>query len=215
MHFQYDEKEINYLSTKDKKMQYIINKIGIIERECDDNLFEAVLHHIIGQQISTFAQTTIWNRIKTKLINITPETILNINDDELQSCGLTYRKVDYIKDFAKKINSGIFNLNEINNMEDEEAISYLSSLKGIGRWTAEMILLFCLQRKNIFSYNDLAIQRGLKMIYHHKKITKDLFEKYRRRFSPYCSVASLYIWHVSGNRCKNIKLDKNGFVIYK
>lgn len=61
-------------------------------------------------------------------------------------------------------------------MEDEEAISYLSSLKGIGRWTAEMILLFCLQRKNIFSYNDLAIQRGLKMIYHHKKITKDLFE---------------------------------------
>ena len=211
MHFQYDEKEINYLSTKDKKMQYIINKIGIIERECD----EAVLHHIIGQQISTFAQTTIWNRIKTKLINITPETILNINDDELQSCGLTYRKVDYIKDFAKKINSGIFNLNEINNMEDEEAISYLSSLKGIGRWTAEMILFFCLQRKNIFSYNDLAIQRGLKMIYHHKKITKDLFEKYRRRFSPYCSVASLYIWHVSGNRCKDIKLDKNGFVIYK
>lgn len=215
MHFQYDEKEINYLSSKDKKMQYIINKIGIIEREYDDNLFEAVLHHIIGQQISTFAQTTIWNRIKTKLINITPETILNINDDELQSCGLTYRKVDYIKDFAKKINSGIFNLNEINNMEDEEAISYLSSLKGIGRWTAEMVLLFCLQRKNIFSYNDLAIQRGLKMIYHHKKITKDLFEKYRRRFSPYCSVASLYIWHVSGNRCKDIKLDKNGFVIYK
>lgn len=100
-------------------------------------------------------------------------------------------------------------------MEDEEAISYLSSLKGIGRWTAEMILLFCLQRKNIFSYNDLAIQRGLKMIYHHKKITKDLFEKYKRRFSPYCSVASLYIWHVSGNRCKDIKLDKNGFVIYK
>ena len=149
------------------------------------------------------------------MINITPETILNINDDELQSCGLTYRKVDYIKDFAKKINSGIFNLNEINNMEDEEAISYLSSLKGIGRWTAEMILLFCLQRKNIFSYNDLAIQRGLKMIYHHKKITKDLFEKYRRRFSPYCSVASLYIWYVSGNRCKDIKLDKNGFVIYK
>lgn len=100
-------------------------------------------------------------------------------------------------------------------MEDEESISYLSSLKGIGRWTAEMILLFCLQRKNIFSYNDLAIQRGLKMIYHHKKITKDLFEKYRRRFSPYCSVASLYIWYVSGNRCKDIKLDKNGFVIYK
>ncbi len=68
----------------------------------------------------------------------------------------------------------------------------LASLKGIGVWTAEMILLFCLQRPDIFSYDDLAIQRGLRMVYHHRKIDRKLFEKYRRRFSPYCSVASLY-----------------------
>lgn len=82
-------------------------------------------------------------------------------------------------------------------MDDEAAIASLSSLRGIGTWTAEMILLFCLGRKNIFAYDDLAIQRGLRMVYHHRAITRPLFEKYRRRFSPYCSVASLYLWEVS------------------
>ena len=83
-------------------------------------------------------------------------------------------------------------------MSDDEAIRALSELRGIGVWTAEMILLFSLQRENIFSYDDLAIQRGLRMLYRHKRIDRALFEKYRRRFSPYCSVASLYLWAVSG-----------------
>lgn len=81
---------------------------------------------------------------------------------------------------------------------DEEAIRELSSLKGIGVWTAEMILLFCMQRQDVLSCDDLAIQRGLRMVYHHRKIDRGLFEKYRRRFSPYGSVASLYLWEVSG-----------------
>ena len=84
------------------------------------------------------------------------------------------------------------------NITDEDAIRELSALKGIGVWTAEMILLFCMQRPNIFSYDDLAIQRGLRMVYHHRKIDRKLLEKYHRRFSPYCSVASLYLWEVSG-----------------
>ena len=83
-------------------------------------------------------------------------------------------------------------------MPDDEAIRALSSLKGIGVWTAEMILLFCMQRPDVFSYDDLAIQRGLRMLYHHRKIDRKLFEKYRRRFSPYGSGASLYLWAISG-----------------
>ena len=82
-------------------------------------------------------------------------------------------------------------------MEDDELIKYLTTLKGVGVWTAEMILLFCLLRPNVFSFDDLAIQRGLRMVYHHRKIDRKLFEKYKRRFSPYCSVASLYLWAVS------------------
>ena len=90
-------------------------------------------------------------------------------------------------------------------MSDAEAIAALSSLKGIGVWTAEMILLFCLQRPDVLSYGDLAIQRGLRMVYHHREVTPQLFEKYRRRFSPYGSVASLYLWVVAGGAIPEMK----------
>ena len=98
-----------------------------------------------------------------------------------------------------------FDLDAVAQMPDEDAIKALSSLKGIGVWTAEMILLFCLQRPNIFSYGDLAILRGIRMVYHHRKIDQKLFEKYRRRFSPYCSVASLYFWAVGGGAVPGMK----------
>ena len=124
--------------------------------------------------------------------------ILSADLSKLQSFGMTYRKAQYITDFAQKVNDGEFDLEAIWNKTDEEAIHELDKLKGIGVWTAEMILLFCMQRPNVFSFDDLAIQRGLRMVYHHRKIDRKLFEKYRRRFSPYCSVASLYFWAVSG-----------------
>ena len=111
---------------------------------------------------------------------------------------MSLRKAEYILDFARKTADGSFDLTKVKTADDEEAISLLTSLKGIGRWTAEMMLLFCLGRQNVLSYDDLAIQRGLRMIYRHKKIDKKLFERYRRRFSPYGSMASLYIWAVSG-----------------
>ena len=119
--------------------------------------------------------------------------------------GITYRKAEYIKDFALKVIAGEFCLDDISLMPDGEAIKKLAELKGIGTWTAEMILLFCLQRPDIFSYQDLAIQRGLRMIYHHRAIGRELFEKYRRRFSPYCSTASLYIWAVAGGAIPEMK----------
>ena len=93
---------------------------------------------------------------------------------------------------------GAFDPAAVAAMPDAEAIAALSSLRGVGVWTAEMILLFCLQRPDIFSFDDLAIRRGLRMVYRHRTITRALFEKYRRRFSPYGSVASLYLWAVSG-----------------
>ncbi len=93
------------------------------------------------------------------------------------------------------------------NKSDEDAIRQLCELKGIGVWTAEMILLFCMQRPNIFSFGDLALLRGIRMVYHHRKIERPLFEKYRRRFSPYGSVASLYFWAVAGGAIPEMKDD--------
>lgn len=198
MHFEYGEKEISYLKSKDAKLAEVIDTIGFVEREIDTDLFSAVVHHIIGQQISTKAQATIWQRMQDALGQVNAETILSAGVSNLQALGISFRKAEYITDFARKVHTGEFDIEAVSQMPDTDAISALSSLKGIGVWTAEMILLFCMQRPDIFSYDDLAIQRGLRMVYHHRRIDRKLFEKYRRRFSPYCSVASLYLWAVSG-----------------
>ncbi len=205
MFFQYGEKEIEYLKQKDKRLADVIEKVGFIEREVDTDLFSSVVHHIVGQQISTKAQATIWQRMNDNLGVINADTVLAAGIPHLQSVGITFKKADYITDFAKKVKEGIFDLKEIWNKPDEEVIADLSSLKGVGVWTAEMILLFCLQRPNVFSYGDLAIQRGMRMVYHHRKIDHKTFEKYRRRLSPYCSVASLYFWAVAGGAIPEMK----------
>ena len=205
MYFQYTTKETDYLSQKDKRLGEAIQKIGPIQREVDTDLFSSVVHHIIGQQISTKAQATIWQRMQDALGVVNAETILTAGVPKLQGLGMTFRKAEYITDFAEKVHTGAFDLNAVERMSDEDAIRELSSLKGIGVWTAEMILLFCMQRPDIFSYDDLAIQRGLRMVYHHRRIDRKLFEKYRRRFHPYCSVASLYLWAVAGGAIPEMK----------
>ena len=198
MYFQYGAAEIDYLSQKDKRLGEAIQKIGPIQREVDTDLFSAVVHHIIGQQISTKAQATIWQRMQEALGTVDATHILAAGVPPLQKLGMTFRKAEYITDFAQKVQDGEFDLEHIGQKPDAEVIQELSQLKGIGVWTAEMILLFCLQRPNVFSYDDLAVQRGLRMLYHHRRIDRKLFEKYRRRFSPYCSVASLYLWAIAG-----------------
>lgn len=198
MVFAYGETELAWLRKKDKRLGEVIDRIGHVDRAVDPDLFSAVIHHIIGQQISMKAQATIWQRMQDALGAVSAETILAAGVPELQSLGMTFRKAEYITDFAKKVHTGEFDLISIVEKPDEEVILELSALKGIGVWTAEMLLLFCLQRPNVFSYGDLAILRGIRMVYRHKEIDRARFERYRKRFSPYCSIASLYFWAVSG-----------------
>lgn len=205
MYFAYGETELSYLRQKDKRLCEVIDRIGHIDRAVDTDLFSSVIHHIIGQQISTKAQATIWKRMRDALGEVDAEAILMAGIPKLQSMGMTFRKAEYITDFAEKVQTGAFDLDAVEHMSDADAIKALSTLKGIGVWTAEMILLFCLQRPDIFSYDDLAIQRGLRMVYHHRAIDRRSFEKYRRRFSPYGSVASLYLWAVAGGAIPDMK----------
>lgn len=205
MFFRYGEKEVTYLKQKDKRLAEVIDKVGKIERKVDTDLFSSVVHHIIGQQISTKAQATIWQRMQDNLGIVNADTILAAGIDKLQSFGMTFKKAEYITDFSIKVQSGAFDLEGIWDKSDNDVIEELSALKGIGVWTAEMILLFCMQRPNVFSYGDLAILRGMRMVYHHRKIDRKLFEKYRRRLSPYCSVASLYFWAVAGGAIPEMK----------
>jgi DNA-3-methyladenine glycosylase II len=205
MYFTYGEKELDFLRQKDKRLAEVIDRIGPVHRTVDTDLFSAVVHHIIGQQISTKAQATIWQRMCDALGTVHAKTVLGTGVEGLQALGISCKKAEYITEFAQKVLNGSFDIEAVWSMPDDEAIKALSSLNGIGVWTAEMILLFCMQRPNILSYGDLAIHRGMRMVYHHRKIDRKLFEKYRRRLSPYCSVASLYFWAVAGGALPDMK----------
>lgn len=204
-YFSYGEKEIVYLKSKDKRFRSVIEQIGMVKRPVIPDLFAALVYTIIGQQISTKAHTTIWRKMQETLGDISPSKILSLDPDSLQSFGLTFRKVAYIRDAASKVYAGNFDIKSLYAMTDEEVCKRLSELKGIGVWSAEMLMLFSMQRPNILSYGDLAIQRGLRMIYHHREISREKFEMYRRRFSPYGSVASFYIWAVAGGAIEGMK----------
>lgn len=209
--FPYGEEEIAYLKKKDKKLAAIIDELGHPNRPMRGDLFTSVVDSIVGQQISTKAHATVWARLVVLLGGepssdgttgwpegvVTPDSICAKTIDELQSCGMTFTKASYIREFAEKVQSGAFDLEAVKEMSDEDAIAALSSLRGIGVWTAEMILLHCLARPDILSFGDLAILRGMRMVYRHRTITREQFERYRRRYSPYGSVASIYLWKVS------------------
>ena len=128
---------------------------------------------------------------------ITPENFENLRAEDIQTCGISMRKALYIKSIADAVSDGGLDLTLLPAMTDAEISASLVQLKGIGLWTAEMLMIFSMNRLNVLSYGDLAIHRGLRMLYRHREITPALFAKYQRRFHPYNSVASLYLWQIA------------------
>lgn len=198
-YFKYSLEELDDLKSKDKKLKKYIEEVGLIQREVIPNLYEALVSSIVGQQISTKAAETIRQRLKAKAKKLRPEEISKLSMEELRSVGLNQRKAEYIQEFTDKVLSKEFDLKAIKKMNDEEAIVTLASLRGVGVWTAQMMLLFSLQRKDILSYDDLGIRRGLCLLYGHTELDKKQFLKYKEKFSPYGSLASLYLWE-KGNK---------------
>jgi DNA-3-methyladenine glycosylase II len=198
--FKYGSIEIDYLKKKDKKLAEAIDRIGMIEREVKPDLFAALISSIVAQQISAKAADTVWNRIVERFGEVTPERLAQISIEEIQQCGLSMRKASYIMGITEAVIKGELNLEELTKLSDDEVSQRLSELNGIGVWTAEMLMIFSMQRPDIVSWGDLAIRRGMMMLYHHKELSKERFERYRRRYSPYGSVASLYLWAISAGR---------------
>lgn len=198
MYFEYGSKEIEFLKKSDKLLGAAIDQIGHIYREADTDLFSSVIHHIIGQQISTRAQATIWKRLGDRLGDINAETIASLELNELQKLGMTFKKAEYIKDFTEKVINLEFDIDALGHLTDGEVVRELSALKGIGVWTAEMIMTFCMQRPDVVSFGDLAIHRGMRMLYRHRNIDRKKFAKYTKRYSPYGTVASMYLWAIAG-----------------
>ena len=193
----FSEDEISGLKKKDKKLAKAMDEIGEIKREINPDLFESLVNNIVGQQISMKAQDTIWKRFLDHFSAITPENIYNASLEEIQSLGISMRKATYIHKAAEKVHSGELDIHKLWEMSDEDVSKTLVSLDGIGLWTAEMLMIFSMGRKDILSFGDLAIRRGMMNLYGHKEITKERFEKYRKRYSPYGTLASMYLWELS------------------
>ena len=151
-YFQYGHKEIGYLKSRDKRLSEVIDRVGIVRRRVIPDIFAALVHSIIGQQISTKAHESIWRKIVALLGCITPENILAISPEELQSVGLSFRKVEYIRDAARRFASGEFDIDALNSLKDMEIVEKLSQLKGVGVWSAEMLMLFSMQRPDVLSF---------------------------------------------------------------
>ncbi|MGI6226154.1 MAG: DNA-3-methyladenine glycosylase family protein [Peptococcales bacterium] len=196
--FPYGQVEIDYLRKKDKKLGKAIEEIGLIEREIIPDPFTALISSIVSQQISKKAAATVWSRLSGMLGDVTPENIGQKSVSEIQNCGMSERKAKYIKGIGEASMTGKVNFETLHSLTDEEVIKKLSSLHGVGEWTAEMLLIFSLCRPDVVSYKDLAIRRGMMNLYGLKELSPEDFLRYRKRYSPYGSVASLYLWTLSG-----------------
>lgn len=201
-YFKYGEKEINYLKKADKKLGAEIDRIGMIKREVDPDVFSALITSVIGQQISTKAAATVTSRLMKLAKALTPENIANIEADTIQKCGMSLRKADYIKGIAQAAITEEIDFENLHKLSDEEIIKELTTLKGVGEWTGEMLLIHSLQRPNVLSYKDLGIRRGIMRLYGLEELLKKDFEVYREKYSPYGTVASMYLWEISSEKNK-------------
>ena len=190
-----------YLSKKDKVLKYLIKNYDTGYLVSRNDVFFSLCKSIIGQQISVAAANSVFLKFKKKCKGkINPKTINSLNFKSIKECGLSRQKVRGIKDLARKYLNKNFNPNLIKKMSDEEAIEYLSELRQIGKWSAEMILLFTFNRPNIWPIQDIGLLRAISNNYKKKYFPPKLFvKKLYKKFSPYCSVATWYLWRSIDN----------------
>jgi DNA-3-methyladenine glycosylase II len=188
-----------HLSNKDKIMKLLIKKYSspsetILTTRKD--IFYSLCKSIIGQQISVAAANSVFFKFKKKCKNkINAKNVSNLKFSQLKSCGLSKQKVKGIQSLAKQTLNKTFNPKLISKMSDEEAILYLSELRQIGRWSAEMILLFTYNRPNIWPLQDVGLLRAISKNYKKEYLPPEKFLRLlNKRFSPYCSVATWYLW---------------------
>lgn len=197
---------IEHFRKTDELLFSLLMKIGTFEKRVypkPDGYFSALCGIIIEQQLSGKAADTIFDRF-VKLFTgkkITPGNLLKIPDDKLRSSGMSWSKVRFIKDLAKKVKGKTLQLDKLGNLTDNEIITELTKVKGIGPWTAEMFLMFTLGRPDVFSHGDLGLRKAIKNIYRFKKEpTRKQIEKIVSKWSPYRTYASRILW-------KSLELD--------
>lgn len=186
---------LNHLR-KDRKLAKVIDLVGEFNLSLTKNPYESLVEAIITQQLSAKAADSISTRFRAIYGKFPkPADVVRTSDAKLRKAGLSYMKVSYIKDLSKKVESKEIRLSYMKNLSDEEVIVQLTQVKGIGRWTAEMFLIFSLGRLDVLPVGDLGLRKGIKNLYSLEELPeKEQIERIAEKWRPYRSVATWYLW---------------------
>ncbi|MBI4080340.1 MAG: DNA-3-methyladenine glycosylase 2 family protein [Candidatus Levybacteria bacterium] len=197
VHEELQKKAASYLSKKDPVLANVIKKVPLFTRQFGGNYFLDLAESIVSQQLSIKAADTIWKRF-TGLFphnEVKPLGVINIEGQKMRDAGMSWQKISYIKDLAEKVLASGILFEQFDIMTDEEIIEELVKVKGIGRWTAEMFLMFSMGRPDVFSYGDLGIRKAIQKLYKFDhEPTKEEAERIAEKWRPFRTIACRYLW---------------------
>lgn len=196
MKFNITQQDKDALCRQAPEFTEIVRRIDFSSFDFCGDLFSTLVQSIVSQQLAVRAADAIWGRLQTLLGEITAERLLSMEFDALRGCGLSGRKIEYLRGIAQARISGTTDFEALANQSDADVIAELIKLKGVGVWTAEMMLIFAFGRPDVLSFHDLGIRRGIMILNHLDTLSGADFEVYRKRYSPYGTLASLYFWRI-------------------
>lgn len=197
--------KVEHLRESDSRMAQLIERFGYIERNTHRPLFEALVESIVSQQVASASAERTMRKIAGAVGgSVVPATIASLGREGLRKCGVAARKAEWIVSAAERFESGGFGQEELRELSNEEVVDRLTSLGGVGRWTAEMLLMFSLGREDVLPTGDLGIRKALTVLYGERRLTTKRWAHYRRLFGPYCSIASFYLWAYANNLPKKM-----------
>jgi DNA-3-methyladenine glycosylase II len=189
------EEACKHLMKKDRVMKRLIPKLGGGSLLTRGDAFVTLARSIVGQQVSVKAAQTVWDRFALLPRKMTPANVLKLKVDDMRAAGLSVRKVEYLVDLALHFDNGALHVKDWDGMGDEDIIDELVSIRGIGRWTAEMFLIFHLMRPNVLPLDDVSLINGISQNYFSgDAVSRSDAREVAVAWAPYCSVATWYIW---------------------
>ena len=184
-----------HLMKKDRVMKRLIPQFGEASLQSRGDAFVTLARSIVGQQVSVKAAQTVWDRFAQLPRKITPTNVLKLKVDDMRAAGLSARKVEYIVDLALHFDNGALHVKKWSEMTDDAIIEELVAIRGIGRWTAEMFLMFHLMRPNVLPLDDVGLINGISHNYFSgEAVSRSEAREVAAAWAPYCSVATWYIW---------------------
>ncbi|MBT9507104.1 DNA-3-methyladenine glycosylase 2 family protein [Rhodoferax sp.] len=191
----YWEEACKHLMKKDRVMKRLIPQFGDACLQTRGDAFVTLARSIVGQQISVKAAQTVWDRFALLPKKITAANVLKLKVDDMRAAGLSARKVEYLVDLALHFDNGAVHVKAWEEMDDEAIIAELIAIRGIGRWTAEMFLIFHLMRPNVLPLDDVGLINGIsKSYFSGDVVSRSDAREVAAAWAPYCSVATWYIW---------------------